>query len=100
MSAGIEIFADDSRGIYIPQHFAKAHNKDVWNFTDCWPDSLTVITGDVMQEGYWDAWHDVIDNAFCIDENNNKWTLYQDGDLFVICSDLMTEEESKEFFGE
>ena len=41
-----------------------------------------------------------MDNAFFIDKNGNKWFLYQDGDLFAVCNELLTDEEYAEFYGE
>ena len=33
-------------------------------------------------------------------ENGNAWHLYQDGDLWAYCPELMSNEEYKDFFGE
>jgi len=49
---------------------------------------------------YWDAWLEVIDRVYLIDSEGNKWTLWQDGDLWVICDKLMHDEQYEEFFGE
>ena len=48
-------------------------------------------------EGYWDVWNSVLNKAFLIDYEGNRFTLYQDGDLWALCFDRMTPEEKSNF---
>ena len=48
-------------------------------------------------EWYWEAWHEVLDKAQYIDNQGNIYRLYQDGDLWLICYELMTNEEKINF---
>ncbi len=48
---------------------------------------------------YWDTWERVLNNAYLI-EGEYRFTLHQDGDLWAICPELMTELEKLYFFGE
>lgn len=35
-----------------------------------------------------------------LDKDGHAWRLYQDGDLFATCDELMSDEEYEELFGE
>ena len=95
--SGIEILLNDHRGIYIPRDFV--------NYFDEWNISKENI--ECLKKGpnpdndhYWDTWSDVLNEAYFIDKNGNRWQLYQDGDLFTYCESLMTDDEKKDLFGE
>jgi hypothetical protein len=94
--SGIEILLSDNRGVYIPRDFA--------DFGGNW-DSVTAEDIEILQagpdtEGYWDAWDAVTRDASYTDEKGNVWRLYQDGDLFAYCEELMDDEEYEDFYGE
>ena len=77
------LFADESRGIYIPSHFAdcmKDHRADLLNVND---ETFNIIS-DPDCEWYWDAWADVLENAIVLDHKGNRHTMYHDGDLWLI----------------
>lgn len=68
-------------GIYIPKEFAKGYDMEAWH--------VDVADTDILKDGaehefYWDTWDYVLDNAYFIDSDGKRWTLYQDDDLFVI----------------
>lgn len=79
------LFADSNRGVYIPQHFAEAIKRDLvegvtdeeWRILEAGPDC----------EGYWDVWNGVEMNAVICDADGQRFTLYQDGDLWLIPQD-------------
>lgn len=103
----VNLILSDARGIYIPRDFltddcnnvAWSHcekwglnesNKDQW-FDAVNPDS----------ECYWDAWEWVLNHAKFTDERGNVYTLHQDGDLWGVCFERMTDAEKYHFgFGE
>lgn len=82
MAKELEIYADSARGIYIPQFFAESIKREYvtgvsdedWQILEAGPDA----------ELYWETWDDVLNNAVLTDRNNTTWTLYQDGDLFLV----------------
>lgn len=92
--SGIEILASDSRGVYVPQFFAE-YCSDNWNGIH--PDDLQVLVEGPENEWYWETWDSVLTTAKYVDKNGNEWYLYQDGDLFAICDELMTDEERENF---
>jgi hypothetical protein len=100
------LFASESDGIYIPQHFAHSYDRDMWNPIDA--DDLAILLHGPEHESYWDAWQDVLDDA----ETICGGTLHQDGDLWVIwpqlaidaidalCADQLEYEESHDDAGD
>ena len=93
----IEIFCDSASGVYIPQRFAKEVNKELLSGVD--RAELSILESGPDHEQYWDVWNNVENNAVVTTEGH-KWRLYQDGDLFLVCDDLLTDQERSEFFGE
>jgi hypothetical protein len=77
------LYANDSRGIYIPQHFAESYNTDRWL-----PISSKLIEslklGPHDSDDYWDIWCEVMDNA----ETVCGGSLHQDGDLWIVWPQL------------
>ena len=88
----IEIMADSNRGVYIPQHFIESCADGWLNGIDA-DDIACVALGPDDNEQYWDAWVMVLDNASYTASNGDVYTLYQDGDLFAICFDKLTDEQ-------
>lgn len=98
--SGIELILTDSRGIFIPRDFANFdHSIRSWNIDEDDVDFVTLRQGPDA-EYYWDAWDSVLSRAVFVDARGNRWYLYQDGDLFAYCQDLMTDEEYENFYGE
>lgn len=92
----IEIFCDSASGIYIPQRFAREHNREVWRNID--PEDLEILEAGPEHESYWDAWEQILINAEATIDGAT-YELWQDGDLFIICNERLTDEEYAEFFG-
>ena len=91
--SGIQLLLSDSRGIYIPRDFIECFDLNQWNIDSKYIERLSSPDNDF----YWDNWELVLNNAKHIDNGGNVWTLWQDGDLWAICPDLMTEEEMLNF---
>ena len=97
MSA-IELLLADRNGVYIPKYFVEQY-ADMWDVN--YEDRETCALGpDVDNEWYWEAWQNILDSATYIDEQGKIWHLWQDGDLWAYCEELMTNEEYLNFFGE
>jgi len=93
--SGIELLLSDSRGVFIPRDFCACFVG--WTNIDP-KDAETCVAGP-DQEWYWEAWDKILCDAFYEDQNGKRWTLHQDGDLFVVCEELMTDEEYENFYG-
>jgi hypothetical protein len=77
------LYASDSRGIYIPQHFAESYNGNKWLLINS--ESIDALKlGPHDCEDYWDIWHEVLDSA----ETVCGGSLHQDGDLWVVWPQL------------
>jgi len=94
--SGINLLISDRWGVYIPQQFATGFLG--WDGVS--EDDRAIIEAGPEHEHYWDAWSDITSTAFYTDENGNVWRLWQDGDLFCYCEDLMDDDEYYSFFGE
>ena len=97
MSKGIHLLVPDRYGIYVPLTFAESLSEN-WFLVNS--DALDIVKEGPDHPEYWDAWNDVLVDASFKDNNKNLWRLYQDGDLWMICTELMTDEEYENFFGE
>ena len=86
------LYANDSRGCYIPQYFAETIKRET--LTGINPDALTVLENGPEEEWYWDEWQHVLDNATVTDENGIRYSLYQDGDLWLIPEGMEWSDEN------
>jgi len=94
--SGMNLLLSDSRGVYIPRDFADFGTH--WDSVKA--EDLEILAAGPDHEHYWDAWDDVLRSATYTDGNDNVWHLSQDGDLWAVCPDLMTDEEYYGYFGE
>lgn len=95
--SGMQLLVTDWHGQYVPQHFVNSFVTEDWNISE---EDAKHLAARPESECYWDVWNAVLDMAEHIDTDGNVWHLWQDGDLFAFCVDLMTDEEYKNFFGE
>lgn len=86
------LFAEDNRGIYIPQHFAESIDRatvsgvsqDDWDCLEAGPPDSVFAEHDGC-EHYWDVWDYVEQNATVTRPSDGmKFHLYQDGDLWLV----------------
>jgi hypothetical protein len=80
----VMLWLDDHRGQYIPRDFASSFidrdkhvsgvSLETWYVLDMGPDHAD----------YWEEWSYVLDNAIVTDEHGVKYTLHQDGALWLI----------------
>lgn len=90
MTNGIELLIDDCHGVFIPKSFVDDFTVERWGLDR---DSWKVQTcADPEADGYWDAWWMILNTAE-IELNGNVWRLYQDGALYAVCPELMSDEE-------
>jgi hypothetical protein len=99
----VTLVLDGARGRYIPRDFV---SDDKWGFDleHCASWGLTdancrswEAAKNPDSDWYWDAWAWILDNAKYTDESGNVYTLYQDGDLFALCYERMTDDEKSNF---
>lgn len=96
----VVLILTDARGIYIPRDFVcDDYNEIAIEHCEAW--GIKLEDAEVLQnpenEWYWDTWNDVLNCAEFTDSEGNKFKLHQDGDLWGICYDKMTNEEKENF---
>lgn len=96
MKDAIILMMAGSHGVYIPKNFVNDVNLNDWHVSQ---DDAAILTTGPDHDAYWDVWTDVLDSAYYMD-GNNKYTLHQDGDLWAICAERMSNEEYENFFDE
>lgn len=89
----VALLLDSARGIYIPRDFVESFDLSLWNGIT---DENIEILKNPDHEYYWEAWDEVLNNATFV-ENGFTWYLSQDGDLWVMCYELMTNEDRHNF---
>jgi hypothetical protein len=93
----VECLLSDARGQYIPRDFVANFDMAEWGLDyerDKW--ALDTCAAGPEEEGYWDAWMYILDNAE-YKKDGNIWRLHQDGDLWALCYERMTDEEKRNF---
>jgi len=93
---------EDSRGVYIPANFAKEIEWEKFHGMPPKEDMEALKKGPDFDynESYWEIWDEVLDNAYLYDKDGNEWRLYQEGDLWLYCYDLLSPTEKRAFLGE
>lgn len=101
-TSGLTLMVSDHHGIFIPQAFNEMYDINVWSPDTMEPSDVERIK-EVLEYGpghdhYWETWDDFMSNAKYQDGKGHTWHLYQDGDLWAYCVDLMSDEEYEDFF--
>ena len=97
------LLVDSAHGVYVPRSFCTNFDLTKWAGIDQADVDIILsenAEGDLLSpyeiEAYWDAWQEILDSA-TFTENGNVWRLNQDGDLWALCYELMTNEERSNF---
>ena len=92
----VEFLIDGRHGVLVPVAFARQVNRALLSGV---PGETLDYLGkeeSVEDDGFWDAWDSVLNNAR-ITHNGKIYHLHQDGDLFAIDWDNLTDEEMVSF---
>ena len=92
---GVALLLGDSHGQYVPRVFVNGFDMNLWGVE---PEDVELLQKGPEAEYYWDTWEHVLSSAEYSD-GMYTYKLYQDGDLFAVCDDLLSDEEYKEFYG-
>ncbi len=92
------LWLSDARGVYIPRDFAtsfadrdksvKGVSQEQWEILEKGPHD---------NESYWDTWDKVIYNARITDEDGIEYTIWQDGDCWLIPKGMEYNEANETF---
>jgi hypothetical protein len=90
------LWLSDARGQYIPRDFATSF-KDRTNVSGVSDEDWKVLEAGPDHEHYWDAWSNVCDNAEITDENGVKFTVYQNGDCWLVPEGMEWSDKEETF---
>lgn len=100
------LWLSDSRGVYIPRDFANSfvdrakHVSGVaaenWEILEAGPD-IVDDSGERVECYYWDAWQEVCDSAVVTDDKGHKYTIWQDGDCWLVPEGMKWNDETDSF---
>lgn len=92
----IEILLNSSRGIYIPRDFVQSMKTELFGLTEQnkrhWKDAENPDS-----EYYWESWQWILDNARFDHKDGRVFYLYQDGDVFLVAWDNLSQAEKENF---
>jgi len=90
----VNLLLSDARGIYIPRDFVEGFDLSKFSGISA-EDAETCKNPD--HEWYWEAWETILNNARFVADDGRVFHLYQDGDLWLLCYDQMSEEQLHNF---
>jgi hypothetical protein len=99
----VNLILSDARGIYIPRDFLTDNDNQIaWDHCAAWgltKDNMHEWRAAVLPDSeiYWDAWQWVLEHAKFTDVDGSVFRLHQDGDLWGLCFERMTNEEKDNF---
>ena len=91
------LILDSNRGIYIPQAFALKFGDFLGSWSNVNQDDLDTLLEGPDHEWYWEAWQNICDNAEYMGSDGAKYSLYQDGDVWLVPEGMSMEEDEFEF---
>ena len=91
------LWLSDSRGIYIPRDFAKSFVDRDKHVSGVSAEDWVVLESGPDNESYWDAWVDVCDNAVVTDEHGHSYTIWQEGDCWLLPRGMEWDNETRCF---
>ena len=92
----ITLLLDSNRGQFIPRDFVNEFKLEKFGFVE---DQIELYKEEMQEpshEYYWDNWNSILMNA-CYKQDENEFYLYQNGDLWLVCPELMNDEEKENF---
>lgn len=78
------LWLSDARGQYIPRDFAQSFKDRDKNVSGVSAEEWAILDAGPDHEWYWETWDDVCNNASVTDDAGVKFTLHQDGDLWLV----------------
>jgi hypothetical protein len=89
------LLLSDAMGVNIPAYFVTVFEREKWSGISDWAWKTCAAGPDT--EHYWDAWEDILRDATYTAPDGRVYHLHQDGDLWALCYEHMSEDESENF---
>ncbi len=90
------LWLSDARGVYIPRDFVNSF-ADWANVKNVSDEDKAILEAGPDHEWYWEAWDGVCRDCVVEDNSGNRYTVYQDGDCWLIPEGMPWEDDA-EFF--
>ncbi len=94
-----QLWLSDARGVYIPRDFAQSivdRGKNVINVSE---EEWERLEAGPDAAWYWETWDNVLNNAIVVD-GETRYTLHQDGDLWLVPEGMRWDEEKGFIYGD
>ena len=91
------LWLSDARGVYIPRDFATSFKDRAKNVSGVEPKEWEFLEAGPDAAWYWETWDNVLDNAVVTDDAGVKFTLHQDGDLWLVPEGMYWNDEKDTF---
>ncbi len=95
----INFLVDSHHGTYVPQAFVELYDPEAWHVKK---DNLEVMLSGPDDENYWEAWDEILNFSYFIQDGVEYRLVQREGDVFAIREPVDNEErqELNEFFGD
>ena len=80
----MKLWLSDARGIYIPRDFATSFADRAKSVSGVSDNDWAELEAGPDHEWYWEAWVKVCANAVVTEDNGDRYTVYQDGDCWLV----------------
>jgi len=97
ITSNIVLLLSDCRGTNIPHDFVTGFKLESWIGIR---DEDIESCQDITHEHYWEAWDSIMSSARYVNPEGKIYSLHQDGDLFCVAWDDLSDDEYHEFVGE
>ena len=88
----VKCIVDGVHGVYVPMIFAQIVDRKILSGVSGETLDYLAEEDSLEEDDFWDVWDSVLNNAR-ITHNGKTYHLHQDGDLFAIDWDNLTEDE-------
>ena len=87
------LWLSDARGQYIPRDFANSFDDRATRVSGVSDEDWAILEAGPDHESYWDAWAQVEQDARVTDDEGNVFTIYQEGDCWLVPVGMEWDEE-------
>ncbi len=91
------LWLSDSRGQYIPRDFASSFADRAKSVSGVSDEDWAILEAGPDHAHYWEAWEDVEARAVVTDDNGAKYTIYLDGNCWLIPEGMLWDDEANFF---
>ena len=91
------LWLNDARGVYIPRDFANSFADRAKTVAGVTAEQWATLEAGPDDESYWDVWTEVCDSAIVTDDKGVEFTIWQDGDCWLIPKGMEWNDEAGSF---